>query len=69
MVNALERAERLEIILESLIKILGKTNERVDTLSKRVIQMEYSLQDASRQTKRVCLTRQRYDMNMSQELI
>ncbi|KAF0822167.1 hypothetical protein ABE29_03125 [Cytobacillus firmus] len=35
-----ERVKALEYMLESLIKMLGKSNQRVDDLNKRVLQLE-----------------------------
>ncbi|MCS0670509.1 hypothetical protein [Cytobacillus firmus] len=35
-----EREKALEYMLESLIKMLGKSNQRVDDLNKRVLQLE-----------------------------
>lgn len=35
-----EREKALEYMLESLIKMLGKSNHRVDDLNKRVLQLE-----------------------------
>lgn len=35
-----EREKALEYMLESLIKMLGKSNHKVDDLNKRVLQLE-----------------------------
>jgi hypothetical protein len=35
-----EREKALEYMLESLIKMLGKSNQRVEDLNKRVLQLE-----------------------------
>ncbi|URM34898.1 hypothetical protein LLY41_02300 [Cytobacillus firmus] len=35
-----EREKAMEYMLESLIKMLGKSNHRVDDLNKRVLQLE-----------------------------
>ncbi|MBG9588208.1 hypothetical protein ABE26_14515 [Cytobacillus firmus] len=35
-----ERERAMEYMLESLIKMLGKSNHRVDDLNKRVLQLE-----------------------------
>ncbi|PAE25873.1 hypothetical protein CHI10_05275 [Bacillus sp. 7894-2] len=35
-----ERDKAMEYMLESLIKMLGKSNHRVDDLNKRVLQLE-----------------------------
>lgn len=40
-----EREERLEKLLESLIKMLGKSNEKVDRLQMRVQQLESILRE------------------------
>ncbi|MBT2690562.1 hypothetical protein J7I93_20610 [Bacillus sp. ISL-47] len=40
-----DREQTLESLLESLIKMLGRSNQRVDDLSKRVIQLEYLLRE------------------------
>lgn len=40
-----ESASRLENLLGSLIKMLGKTNERVDNLDKRINQMEWAIRE------------------------
>lgn len=36
---------RVEVLLESLIKMLGKTNEKVDDLNKRVQQLEWCMKN------------------------
>jgi hypothetical protein len=40
-----EASSRLENLLGSLIKMLGKTNERVDSLDKRINQMEWAMRE------------------------
>ncbi|MCU1807231.1 MULTISPECIES: hypothetical protein [Cytobacillus] len=35
-----DREKAMEYMLESLIKMLGKSNHRVDDLNKRVLQLE-----------------------------
>lgn len=40
-----EASSRLESLLGSLIKMLGKTNERVDNLDKRINQMEWAMRE------------------------
>lgn len=40
-----ESSNRLESLLGSLIKMLGKTNERVDSLDKRIQQMEWVIRE------------------------
>lgn len=40
MSRPLDKENELELLIEKLIKILGKSNERVNDLSKRVIQLE-----------------------------
>ncbi|EIJ80349.1 hypothetical protein PB1_08307 [Bacillus methanolicus PB1] len=42
---------RLEMLLESLIKMLGKTNEKVDDLNKRVHQLEWCMKNISLRDK------------------
>ena len=37
--------DSLEQLLESLIKMVGKTNEHMDSLNKRVKQLEWVLQE------------------------
>ncbi|WP_236694112.1 hypothetical protein [Sporosarcina globispora] len=41
-----EREKALEYMLESLIKMLGKSNQRVDDLNKRVLQLESFIREA-----------------------
>jgi uncharacterized protein YukE len=46
--NQLQREEasnRLEHLLESLITMLGKTNERVNNLDRRITQMEWAIRE------------------------
>ncbi|CAM3611263.1 hypothetical protein GCM10009865_37090 [Aeromicrobium ponti] len=45
MNRASDREKTLESLLESLIKMLGRSNQRVDDLSKRVIQLEYLIRE------------------------
>ncbi|WP_264804220.1 hypothetical protein [Cytobacillus sp. NCCP-133] len=40
-----DREKTLESLLESLIKMLGRSNQRVDDLSKRVIQLEFFIRE------------------------
>jgi coenzyme F420-reducing hydrogenase alpha subunit len=40
-----ETSSRLENLLGSLIKMVGKTNERVDSLDKRINQMEWAMRE------------------------
>jgi hypothetical protein len=40
-----ESSSRLENLLGSLIKMVGKTNERVDSLDKRINQMEWAMRE------------------------
>jgi hypothetical protein len=40
-----ESSSRLENLLGSLIKMVGKTNERVDSLDKRMNQMEWAMRE------------------------
>lgn len=40
-----ESSSRIENLLGSLIKMLGKTNERVDNLDKRINQMEWAIRE------------------------
>lgn len=40
-----DREKTLETLLESLIKMLGRSNQRVDDLSKRVIQLEFFIRE------------------------
>jgi hypothetical protein len=40
-----EASSRLENLLGSLIKMVGKTNERVDSLDKRINQMEWAMRE------------------------
>lgn len=40
-----ESSNRLESLLGSLIKMIGKTNERVDSLDKRIQQMEWVIRE------------------------
>ncbi|MCM3707311.1 MULTISPECIES: hypothetical protein [Cytobacillus] len=40
-----EREKAMEFMLESLIKMLGKSNHRVDDLNKRVLQLESLLRE------------------------
>lgn len=45
-----EREKALEYMLESLIKMLGKSNQRVDDLNKRVLQLEFFIRETAMQT-------------------
>lgn len=45
MSKPLDRENELELLIEKLIKILGKSNERVNDLSKRVTQLEAIVYD------------------------
>lgn len=45
MNNSYEMMSRLEKLLETLIKMTGKTNERVDDVNKRLTQMEFIVRD------------------------
>lgn len=45
MHEPLEKEKSLENLLESLIRMLGRSNEKVDDLSKRVNQLEMSLRE------------------------
>lgn len=45
MNNSYEMMPRLEKLLETLIKMTGKTNERVDDVNKRLTQMEFIVRD------------------------
>ncbi|WP_442596815.1 hypothetical protein [Neobacillus sp. D3-1R] len=40
-----ESASQLETLLGSLIKMVGRTNERIDSLDKRVRQMEWVIRE------------------------
>ncbi|UII57998.1 hypothetical protein LS684_19065 [Cytobacillus spongiae] len=42
-----EQVQSFELLLESLIKMLGKSNQKMDDLSKRVCQLEFLLLHAS----------------------
>jgi hypothetical protein len=43
--NRDEVTKSLELLLESLIKMVGKANQKVDHLQKRVIQLEWMLKE------------------------
>jgi phosphate uptake regulator len=45
MLQQEESVSRLENLLGSLIKMLGKTNERVENLDKRINQMEWAIRE------------------------
>lgn len=47
MSRALDREKTLETLLESMIKMLGRSNQRVDDLSKRVIQLEHFIRETA----------------------
>lgn len=42
-----EREKALEYMLESLIKMLGKSNQRVDDLNIRVLQLESFIRETA----------------------
>jgi hypothetical protein len=44
---------RLEHLLVSLIKMVGKTNEKVDDLNKRVDQLEWCMRNMMREDKKI----------------
>lgn len=46
-----EREKALEYLLESLIKMLGKSNQRVDDLNKRVHQLESFIRETAMQNR------------------
>ncbi|WP_312027245.1 hypothetical protein [Cytobacillus firmus] len=46
-----EREKALEYMLESLIKMLGKSNQRVDDLNKRVLQLESFIRETVMQNR------------------
>ncbi|UQD53549.1 hypothetical protein C0971_17150 [Bacillus methanolicus] len=46
---------RLEMLLESLIKMLGKTNEKVDNLNKRVQQLEWCMKNLTLRDKNTAI--------------
>lgn len=51
MNNSFEMMSRLEKLLETLIKMTGKTNERVDDVNKRLTQMEFIVRKLTRLDK------------------
>ncbi|MFE8698102.1 hypothetical protein ACFYKT_17300 [Cytobacillus sp. FJAT-53684] len=42
----MEREKELEYLVEALIKMIGKSNERVNDLNKRVIQLEEIIRES-----------------------
>ncbi len=44
--KSLEREKELEYLVEALIKMIGKSNERVNDLNKRVIQLEEIIRES-----------------------
>lgn len=46
-----EREKALEYMLESLIKMLGKSNQRVDDLNIRVLQLESFIRETAMQNR------------------
>jgi hypothetical protein len=44
---------RLEHLLVSLIKMVGKTNKKVDDLNKRVDQLEWCMRNMMREDKKI----------------
>jgi hypothetical protein len=38
-------ANSLELLLESLIKMVGKANQKIDHLQKRIVQLEWQLRE------------------------
>jgi hypothetical protein len=42
-----ESSSRIENLLGSLIKMLGKTNERVNNLDKRIQQIEWAIRETN----------------------
>ncbi|MFD2446734.1 hypothetical protein ACFSO7_22605 [Bacillus sp. CGMCC 1.16607] len=46
MLQQQETFNRVEMLLGSLIKMLGKTNERVDQLDRRVQQLEWIIRES-----------------------
>lgn len=64
MLQQQESSNKLEVLLGSLIKMLGKSNERMDNLDKRVQQLEWVMremhittQEAGGQRLYACLSR------------
>ncbi|WP_059171887.1 hypothetical protein [Bacillus sp. FJAT-27445] len=47
-------AESLELLLESLIRMTGKTNEHVSSLHSRILQLERRLDEYENDWKRTC---------------
>jgi DNA anti-recombination protein RmuC len=45
MLQQEESVSRIESLLGSLIKMVGRTNERVDNLDKRINQMEWAIRE------------------------
>lgn len=43
--NREEVTKSLELLLESLIKMVGKANQKVDYLQKQVLQLEWMLKE------------------------
>lgn len=46
-----DAAHNLEQLLESLIKMVGKANKNVDSLQKRVSQLEWLIREQQLETK------------------
>lgn len=51
MLQQQESSNQLEMLLGSLIKMLGKSNERVDNLEKRIQQMEWVIRETHKTTQ------------------
>ncbi|WP_077215018.1 hypothetical protein [Bacillus dakarensis] len=47
MKTLIDRDKSLEILLERLIMMVGKSNERAEQLHKRILQLEYILLNES----------------------
>lgn len=48
MNSTIDKEKSIEILLERLIIMVGKSNERVEHLHRRIQQLEYSLQKESK---------------------
>jgi hypothetical protein len=58
-----ETVKSLEQLLESLIKMVGKTNGHIDSLNQRVNQIEWSMEEFQLKTKEQDVQKRSYMTN------
>lgn len=53
MNSTVEREKNMEILIERLIMMIGKSNERMEHLHARIQQLEFSLQKLQNQSTKI----------------